>query len=52
MHMQIDALMADRLTTALLLLGTALVLSASGALSRIDNVIYDTAQQHTDGKIS
>jgi CHASE2 domain-containing sensor protein/nitrogen-specific signal transduction histidine kinase len=41
----------DRITTALLLVGITLVLSVTGALSRIDNVIYDTAQQHTNRDI-
>lgn len=43
--------LGDRITTALLLVGITLVLSVTGAVSRIDKVIYDTAQQHTNRDI-
>lgn len=38
----------DRVFTAVVLLAITLLLSLTGVLSRIDNVLYDTAQQHTD----
>jgi CHASE2 domain-containing sensor protein/anti-sigma regulatory factor (Ser/Thr protein kinase) len=41
----------DRVFTAVVLLVITLLLSLTGALSRIDNVLYDTAQQHTDRPI-
>ena len=40
--------LTDRTSTALWLVCITLALSVTGALSRIDNVIYDAAQQHTD----
>lgn len=43
--------LSDRTTTAIWLLCITLVLTTTGALSRIDNVIYDTAQQNTDRPI-
>lgn len=41
----------DRLVTTLWLLSITLLLSCTGALSRLDYVLYDTAQQHTDRDI-
>lgn len=41
----------DRLFTTLWLLAITLLLSGTGALSRIDRVLYDTAQQLTDRDI-
>ena len=39
--------LGERATTSLLLIGITFVLSVTGALSRIDNVLYDTGQQHS-----
>ncbi len=39
--------LGERLTTSLLLIGITFVVSVTGALSRIDNVIFDTGQQQT-----
>lgn len=43
--------MTDRTSTALWLVCITLALCFTGALSRIDNVIYDAAQQQTDRDI-
>jgi len=39
--------LSERVTTSLLLIGITFVLSVTGALQRIDNVLYDTGQQHS-----
>ncbi|MEK7345028.1 MAG: CHASE2 domain-containing protein [Pseudomonadota bacterium] len=41
-------LKSDRLVTALLLLALTIPLHLSGALSRLDNLVYDLAQKHSD----